>query len=180
MSKRTHQYHGSWFKFSYEFVRHLHEEVIEAALDEYCRHAFYFKPGRYFFMIQKKDALRLRLKGFLRLNLPLEAEKNIFPESVYPTQLDVSMVEKNTKSSELAKEIRQLLPNFKIKSFQNSNWKSNGYSMTEKIFGTIDVHLPNQNEESKKAVMFAIGHWIKDGTLVDQTHNPSCMSFVVL
>ncbi|NVK31848.1 MAG: hypothetical protein HWE20_12640 [Gammaproteobacteria bacterium] len=180
MSKRTHQYHASWIKFTYEFVRHQHEEVIEEALDEYCRHAFYLKHGRYFFMIHKKDAVRLRLKGFLKLELPVEAEKNIFPVSVYPTRLDVTMVEKNTKTAEVAKQMRRLLPNRDIKSWSNGDWKSNAETVTDKIRGRIDVYVDDIDGRDKDRVLDAVAHWIKDGTLVNIEMNGSpCLTLYV-
>lgn len=188
MTKRTKQFHGSWFKFRYEDQPLLCPEQIEAALDKFCRGAFYMKPSQKFFMIQKKDASRLRLRGFLDLKPPEHGYNtwrtvNGVPTATpvldqeYPNRIYLQMNEKNTKASEIAKDMRKRLPEFKIRSENNNCWKPNGQVLNEQYRGRIDVMI-NQPSD-RDAVLDTVTDLLKNGTFQEISTASDIVTFFI-
>jgi hypothetical protein len=174
MSKRTRQYHGSWIKFSYDNNPFIYPEQLEAALDKYCRNAFYMKSAKAFFMVQRQDATRLRLRSFLDLEPPAQQYTSYsmqngtmvatpVPASAFPTRVHFQMEVKNTRAAEVAKIMRKRLRFRKVRSERNPHWNPNSNDPVNRHCGCI--HMTYDRPIERNMIAYAMRDMINDGTL---------------
>lgn len=157
--KRVSTYHSSWYPFTFQDERpYVLNQPLCDALEQFCQQEYYVNNAT--LLLQKKDAVRMRLKGFLNLEIPKGYEHH--PSDVFAEKVCFEKREPNTVAAKIARTLRKKLSSCTVTSMATERFLPvrNGSA------GNISIELPNNYTVVDVIEMLScVKDLIEDGTL---------------